>query len=79
MWLNKANAFSLFILLANTLRESEEIGVREIKNRLAILEGDIPPSYAISSKEGVNNRKERELRDKWLRSFLFGETAPDIR
>lgn len=69
-WLNKANMFSLFSFLAST-PSIESLGdVDSVKEKLDLFENDIPPEYRISAKEGVNNRKERLIREEFIKKML---------
>ncbi len=66
-WLNKANMFSLFSFLNSSNIENTPT---DIKERLSNFENNIPPEYQIAAKEGVNNRKERLIRQTHIIKLL---------
>ncbi len=70
MWLQKANMFSLLIIFYTEWEKIKKLDEKVIKNKLKEFESDIPPEYAISAKEGVNNRKERLLRNTYLQTLI---------
>jgi len=68
-WYNKANIFSLICLFAkneNLFQKENE----EIKEKLLGFSENIPEEYRIAAKEGVNNKKERLIRAKFLNELL---------
>lgn len=77
MWLNKANSFSLFNLLAKHIGAAEEVGFKIIKERLVAFEANLPRVYELSAKEAVNNRRERDIRDRWLLHVVLGYDPPN--
>jgi hypothetical protein len=71
-WYNKANMFSLFAYFVK-LDDLNVLGdITEVKQKLEIFEGDIPAEYKISAKEGVNNKKERLIRNQHIEQLLGG-------
>lgn len=70
MWWNKANAFSLFVLLFWNYDEARAIGAQTLKTRLNEFEADVPGSYALAAREAVNNRKQRRDRHVMLANAL---------
>jgi hypothetical protein len=66
-WFNKANMFSLFSLLGTI-----QVGdiPENLRDKLIDFESEIPSDYQIAAKEGVNNRKERLIRQKYLKELL---------
>jgi hypothetical protein len=70
-WFNKANMFSLFSLLSTI-----QVGdiPENLRDKLIDFESEIPSDYQIAAKEGVNNRKERLIRQKYLKELLGLET-----
>lgn len=68
-WYNKANIFSLTCLFAKNTNILD-IDSKEIKNKLSLFENDVPDEYRIAAKEGVNNKKERLTREKYLKELL---------
>lgn len=70
-WLNKANAFSILIFFAKEWNRISQIDERIIKEKLEHFENNLPEEYRISAKEGVNNKKERLVRNKYLTEILL--------
>ncbi|MFZ6657099.1 DUF262 domain-containing protein [Undibacterium sp. TJN19] len=70
-WLNKSNAFSLIIVIAKHLDSLDESKLLIIKESLIEFERDVSPDYALAAKEGVNNTKERSIRDAELTSLFL--------
>lgn len=73
IWFNKANMFSLFITLLN-IKKLEDIDINLLSEKLNNFKNkDIFESeYRVAAKEGVNNRKERQLRnDIIVNSILY--------
>ncbi|RCW19646.1 uncharacterized protein DUF262 [Vibrio parahaemolyticus] len=69
-WLNKSNMFSLFSYLA-TIDDLTVLGsVEDVREALVAFESEIPAEYQIAAKEGVNNRKERLIRNKYIVNLL---------
>lgn len=68
-WYNKANIFSLICLFAKNeiLLDKDS---KEIKEKLLDFEENLPDDYRIAAKEGVNNKKERLIREKFLSELL---------
>lgn len=62
-WFNKANMFSLFSIINSKTKEQIPT---DLNVRLSEFERNIPPEYQIAAKEGVNNRKERIIRQQHL-------------
>ena len=66
MWLNKSNSFSLIIALAKISEQLDNIDSSKFKENLDNFEINIPSDYKLAATEGVNNKKERELRNTYL-------------
>jgi hypothetical protein len=69
-WSNKANMFTLIIILYNNYEKIKNISSNIIRERLEIFEKELPDDYEIAAREGVNNRGERILRDKYLQAII---------
>lgn len=74
-WYRKANFFTLFNVLARNIEEftsPDKIAQLEIIEQLKNKLDDFQPTeeYRNAAKEGVNNAKERALRNKELSEFL---------
>ncbi|MBS6669746.1 MAG: DUF262 domain-containing protein [Haemophilus parainfluenzae] len=74
-WLKKANFFSLFLVLCNNYEKISNL--EELKAKLE----SFKPSteYLISAKEGVNNAKERRLRDGEITKLLGFKNESNIK
>lgn len=71
IWNRKANFFSLFLVLARIIDSKNEFNLQKLKN---ILDNFQPnEAYKLAAKEGVNNLKERTLRERSIISLI--ETA----
>lgn len=64
MWFNKANFFTLFTFISNLLNRNIDIDIEIFANRLNQFEPN--DEYRIAAKEGVNNLKERRIRNEHL-------------
>lgn len=71
-WYNKANFFSLIIVMYNEFDKLITNGnEKEIVKKLKKFERNLPEDYSLSAKEAVNNKKERSLRNKYLEKILL--------
>lgn len=66
MWNNKANFFSLFV------RAALNGGVLAAKSKAALVkfEAKLPEDYALAAREAVNNKAQREIRDRYIQKLL---------
>ena len=69
-WLNKANLFSLMIAFYNNYDSIILINEKEIKKALVTFELNVPQEYSLAAKEGVNNKKERLIRNKYIEKLI---------
>ncbi len=70
MWWNKANFYSLVV---ETFKADQNLlDPQEAKVNLLAFEADVPASYGLAAREGVNNRNERILRGGAVRTILTG-------
>ncbi len=69
-WFNKANIFSLLIAFYNNLEFILTADSSEIGKIFEKFSSTIPPDYALAAKEGVNNRKERLLRNEYIQKII---------
>jgi hypothetical protein len=68
IWRSKANFFSLMVAIAKNGGEVyDPIRVGDI---LLEFEQTVPADYALASKEAVNNRAERELRNGYVQRLI---------
>lgn len=71
-WLNKANSFSLLCLFLKNWHAIKEVDEKLIKEKLENFAIELPEAYKIAAKEGVNNKQERLLRNRYLKELLIG-------
>ena len=71
MWYNKSNVFTLFCILARSPNVRRLASSNALKEKLQFFSDDTPSEYALAAREGVNNKKERETRDRILREFIL--------
>ena len=70
-WYNKSNFFSLIIILAQNIDYFNSIKPTLVKSKLNEFHKNLPKDYELAAKEGVNNKKERVLRDNHLKKLLL--------
>lgn len=69
IWFNKANFFTLFIVLSNQLSEKQKLP--SINKTSSFLSDFIPSEeYKLAAKEAVNNVKERKLRNEYMLNHI---------
>lgn len=73
IWLRKANAFSLLLVIARNLDEAFKLGPKLLREKLDASASNLPEEYELAAREAVNNRKERVLRNDWLMKILFNQ------
>ncbi|MFB9863539.1 DUF262 domain-containing protein [Rufibacter immobilis] len=69
-WFTKSNIFSLTIAIANEIENVEDINSELLKDNLEAFELSIPEDYKLASSEGVNNKRERELRNTYITRII---------
>ncbi|WP_162249568.1 DUF262 domain-containing protein [Rhizobium sp. Root149] len=69
-WLTKSNAFSLFCVLAKNSDLAEKAAAGLLDGALIEFPQVVSGEYLIAAREGVNNKKERDLRYKEVKDFL---------
>lgn len=69
-WWSKSNSFSLVVICAWHIFELEEQEPSDVAAKLTDFANDMPADYALSAREGVNNRKQRIDRHKTLSRVL---------
>ncbi|OJW12594.1 MULTISPECIES: DUF262 domain-containing protein [unclassified Mucilaginibacter] len=70
-WYNKANAFSLMCFFTKNWEKVEKLDEKLIKSKLEDFEDNLPNEYAIAAKEGVNNKQERLIRNRFITNILL--------
>lgn len=69
-WTAKANFFSLSVALANTVIEKNTLNIAETRQALSNFSKNTPEDYALAAREGVNNKREREVRNTYIAKLL---------
>jgi hypothetical protein len=69
-WYNKANIFSLIIAFYNNLDKIMGIHEAIMKSMLENFENNIPDEYHLAAKEGVNNKRERLIRNCYIEQLI---------
>lgn len=69
-WLNKANIFSLLIVVGTFQMQGVTLDPKKAKEALDTLEEHLPPEYKQAAAEAVNGLKARQTRDKYLREAI---------
>lgn len=69
-WTAKANFFSLSVSLSNAAIDGKILDIAKTKHALMEFSKSVPEDYALAAREAVNNKRERELRDKQVSALL---------
>jgi len=69
-WLNKANMFSIMVVVANKLRDGGALDAVLIGSALRNFESQLPDDYRQAATEGVNDSRERRIRNDHLSRVL---------
>jgi len=70
IWFNKSNTFSLIVAIAKLGEDMDSINLERFKVNLDNFESSIPPDFKLASTEGVNNKKEREIRNSYVTQII---------
>lgn len=70
-WYNKANLFSLLVLLHEKFDQLSTLKPIKFRQELEKLEKSLSPEYLLAAKEAVNNKRERIIRHDFLNENLF--------
>jgi hypothetical protein len=70
IWLAKSNSFSLIVAIAKLGTEIDNLDFEALKTNLERFELNIPDDFKLASTEGVNNKKEREIRNRYVEQIL---------
>ncbi|MFN8775502.1 MAG: DUF262 domain-containing protein [Flavobacteriales bacterium] len=70
IWLNKSNSLSLIVGIAKLGSKIDNLDLVKLKTNLEKFEQEIPADFKLASSEGVNNKKERELRNTYVTQIL---------
>jgi hypothetical protein len=68
-WYAKSNAFSLLVTLCELGAKLKNVDHSKLKSMLNAFAEKFPEEYALAAREGVNNKKERLVRAKYLRQL----------
>lgn len=68
-WYSKSNFFSLFIVIYNN-KSKIDLNFIQFSEALEKFESSIPDDYKLAAAEGVNNKKERQLRNEYLLAIV---------
>jgi hypothetical protein len=69
-WYNKSNIYSLIVSISNSLESLKNIEPDLLKTKLEEFENNIPADYKLAATEAVNNKRERELRDRYINEII---------
>lgn len=69
IWYSKSNMFSLIVSLSK-INYRNILDSEKLKENLEEFASDVPSDYKLASAEGVNNKKERELRNHYLSGLI---------
>jgi hypothetical protein len=69
-WYAKSNAFSLLITLCEYSGRFDGVDQGALKEALISFGNNPPDEYALAAREGVNNKKERGVRARYLRQIM---------
>jgi len=70
IWFNKSNSFSLIVGLAKLGDDIKNLDLKKLKSNLEQFELQIPVDFKLASTEGVNNKKEREIRNTYVMQII---------
>lgn len=70
IWYNKSNSFSLIVAICKLGASMQNLNLSKLEYNLLLFESNIPQDFKLSSTEGVNNKKERELRNYYVTEIL---------
>lgn len=70
-WLNKANVFSLLVVVAALQKEGHGIDPSRARGALDAYEKNLPADYKLAATEGVNSTKARQLRHQYLTQVML--------
>ncbi len=65
-WYTKSNAFSLVIAIHEHIDKLSNVALKKLKAILIEFSDNPPADYALAAKEGVNNKRERVLRHRYI-------------
>lgn len=69
IWYSKSNIFSLIVSLSK-ISYRADLDLSKLKENLDQFTDEVPIDYKLASAEGVNNKKERELRNRYILKLI---------
>ncbi|AWH36627.1 hypothetical protein C1929_07615 [Stenotrophomonas sp. ZAC14D1_NAIMI4_6] len=70
-WLNKANVFTLLIVIASIQVNGGKLDKERVAHALKEFEAELPADYKLSATEAVNGTKARQLRGEYISEVLL--------
>jgi len=74
-WFSKSNAFSLLVAIDSEYEGIAHTSARKLKEKLMSFMDAVPDDYALAAREAVNNKRQRGLRDNYVRKILSETTT----
>ncbi|CRI58045.1 DUF262 domain-containing protein [Pseudomonas sp. CCOS 191] len=74
-WLNKANIFTLMVILSNAINDGLKISPTKLVENLKDLEEKLPDDYKLAASEAVNSTRARSLRAQYLQPIVNDSIA----
>jgi len=69
-WLNKANIFTLMVILSNAINDGLKISAAKLAENLKNLEQQLPDDYRLAASEAVNSTRARILRAQYIQPIV---------
>lgn len=70
-WYNKSNIFSLIVAISNHIEDIDSIDMDILKEKLEFFGQNAPGDFKLAATEAVNNKRERELRNKYVEELIM--------
>ncbi|NTY92000.1 DUF262 domain-containing protein [Pseudomonas putida] len=74
-WLNKANIFTLMVVLSNAINDGLKISPTKLAVNIKVFEETLPEDYKLSASEAVNSTRARNLRAQYLQPIVNDSVA----
>lgn len=71
-WMNKANVFSLLLVVAALQAEGRGIEPSRVRATLDAFEQELPAEYKLAAAEAVNGTRARQIRAQYLVDLMIG-------
>jgi hypothetical protein len=69
-WFSKSTSFSLLVCIDSMRERLGTLQLPRIRARMEEFASKPPADYSLAAKEAVNNKRERSLRDEYIRELL---------